>query len=99
MKWTSPDPPLRYELVRLVEVVAIVGDHHARAHNLGAAGDLVASEHHLHLENSHLVKLKTRLKLVNLRTRLLQPQFVWQCRRSLEVVSGSPSWNMSKVVI
>ena len=62
MKWTSPDPPLRYELVRLVEVVAIVGDHHARAHNLGAAGDLVASKHHLHLENSHLVKLKTTLK-------------------------------------
>ena len=99
MKWTSPDPPLRYELVRLVEVVAIVGDHHAGAHNLGAAGDLVASKHHLHLQNSHLVKLKTRSELVKLRTRLHQPRFVWLCQTSLEAVSDSPSWNMSKVVI
>ena len=47
----ASQPPLGNELVGLIEVVAVVGDHHACAHHLRPAWDLVASKHHLHLQS------------------------------------------------
>ena len=49
VKRVASKPPLWNELVGHVEVVPVVGDHHACGHHLRSAWDLVTSKDHIHL--------------------------------------------------